>query len=99
MLNNDLFRSWAIRQWEKEAIKRTPLAKSIRSAKAQDRALKLEYKKRLRSLTAQNGAKMRSLKMKQAADAQALREKQTVMDAERKRREWDLLLGQGRPGV
>jgi len=99
MVNNDQLLSWVVSQWEKEAIKRTPLAKSIRAGKAQDRALKLEYRKRLRSLASQNGAKMRALKLKQVADAQALREKRAAVDAELERRRWDLLIGQGRPGV
>jgi len=95
MVNNDQLLSWVVSQWQREAIKRTPLARSIRAAKAQNRALKLEYKKRLRSLTAQNGAKMRALKMKQAADAQVLKQKQVVLDAESERWLWDFLIRHG----
>jgi len=95
-MNDDTsFRAWALEQWQREAIKRTPLGRSIRNAKVRDRALKLEHKAMLRSLAAQSGAKTRKLRKKLATDAEVLREKRVVQDAGRERRLWDFLLHRG----
>jgi len=91
MMNNDQLLSWVVSQWQK----RTPLAKSIRQGKAQARVLRKEYKRRMRSLASQNGAKMRLLKKQQVEDAEVLREKRAAQDAERERRLWDFLIRHG----
>jgi len=94
-MNREELASWAAREWIKQAVKRTPLARSIRNAKAQDRGLRQEYKKRMRSLASQNGARMRLLKKQQVEDAEVLLEKRVAQDAERERQLLDFLILHG----
>jgi len=98
-MNDDTFRAWALEQWQREAIKRTPLGRSIRNAKAQSRVLKREHKAMLRSLAARNGARLRLVRKQQAESEEAMRKRRAAADAKLEQQLWGLLLSQGGPGV
>jgi len=74
-MNREELAGWAAREWIKQAGRNTPMSKSIRNGKAQDRALRREYLKEKRSLASRHSARMRLLKRKQAGREAALREK------------------------
>jgi len=99
MNDDELLRSWAMKVLEREIIRSTPAARSRRAFQADQREIKREHAKRLRSLAAKSAAKTRELRKKLAADAQALKEKRAMLDAEFDRRRWNLLLRQGGSGV
>jgi len=91
-MNREELAGWAAREWIKQAGHNTPMAKSIRNAKAQDRALKREYLKEKRSLASRHSARMRLLKRQQAESEAALREKREVQDREFEQKRWAIAM-------
>jgi len=92
-MNHEEFASWAAREWVKQVGNNTPLAKSIRSAKAGNQALKREHKATRRSLAAKHAAKSRAIR-KQSADAElALKQREAAREEEMAERRWALLMG------
>jgi len=90
---NEEFRAWAVREWVRQAGNNTPLAKSIRSAKAGSQAMKREHKAVRRSLAAKHAAQARAIR-KQSADAElALKKREAEREAEMDKRRWDLIIG------
>jgi len=92
-MNREEYAAWVQAAWEKEVLKRTPLAKSLRSAKAGNQAMKREHKSVRRSLAAGHGSKMRALKKQQVEDEAAMRKRWAALDAESEERRWRLLMG------
>jgi len=91
-MNREEYAAWVQAAWEKDALKRTPLAKSIRKGKAQGTALKRGHRAIRRSLAAEHGAKMRSLKKQQAENEDAMRKRWAEIEAAAEKRRWDFLL-------
>jgi len=91
-LNREEFAAWVQAAWEKDALKRTPLAKSIRIAKAGNQAMKREHKAVRRSLVAKHGSAIRALKKQQSENEEAMRRKWAELDAAAEKRRWDFLL-------
>jgi len=89
-MNREELASWAAREWMRQAGLNTPMAKSIRNAKAQDRALKREYPKEKRSLSSRHSARMRLLKRQQAESEAALRAKREAEDRKFEQKRWDI---------
>jgi len=94
-MTNDELRSWAMKALEREIIRSTPAARSRRAFQADQREIKREHAKRLRSLAAKSGAKMRLLKRKQADDEEAMRKRRVAADAAREKQLWDSLIRHG----
>jgi len=92
-MNPEELAGWAAREWIKQAVRNTPLAKSIRNAKAQDRLLKREYLKEKRSLASRHSARMRLLKRQQAESEAALRGKREAQDRKFEQKRWDIATG------
>jgi len=93
-MNREEYAAWVQAAWEKDVLKRAPLGKSIRSAKAGHRALKKESLKLRRGLAADYGAKMRALKKQQAENEDAMRRRWAELDAAAEKRRWEFLLKQ-----
>jgi len=93
-LNREEFAAWVQAAWEKDALKRTPLAKSIRSAKAGSQAMKREHKAIRRSLAAKHAAQARAIRQRHADAELALKKREAAREAEMDKRRWDLLMGQ-----
>jgi len=91
-MNQEELASWAAREWIKQAMLNTPLTKSIRNAKAEDRRIKRAYLKEKRSLASRSAAKSRSIRKLQIESEAALRKREMVRDAEMAERLWDLIV-------
>jgi len=92
-MNREEYAAWVQAAWEKDVLKRTPLVKSIRSAKAGNQAMKREHKAIRRSLAAKHAATSRAIR-KQSADAElALRKWEAAREEEMAKRRWDLIIG------
>jgi len=98
-MTNDEFRSWAMKVWEKEAIRSMPAARARRVLQASQREYKKELARARRSLVAFQAASQRKLNKRLAELDRESREWREAQDAESDRRLWNLLLGHGRPGV
>ena len=92
-MNGEEYAAWVQAAWEKDVLKRTPLAKSIRSAKAGNQAMKREHKAIRRGLVAEHGSKMRSLRKRQSENEEAMRKRWAELDAKSEERRWDLIIG------
>jgi len=91
-MNREEYAAWVQAAWEKDVLKSTPLARSIRSAKAGNQALKREHKAIRRSLAAKHASKSRVIR-KQSADAElALKKREAAREAEMAERRWRLLI-------
>jgi len=91
-MNREELASWAAREWMRQAEHNTPLAKSIRNAKAEDRRIKREYLKEKRSLSSRSAAKSRVIRKHQIESEAALRKREMVRDAEMAERLWRLII-------
>jgi len=91
-MNREEYAAWVQAAWEKEVLKRTPLAKNIRKGKAQGQALRREHRAIRRSLVAKNGSAIRALKKQQVENGEAMRKRWAELDAAADKRRWDFLL-------
>jgi len=91
-MNHEEFASWAAREWVKQAGNNTPLAKSIRSAKAGNQAMKREHKAIRRSLSAKHAAKSRVNRKCQVEAELVLKTREAAREAEMAERRWRLLI-------
>jgi len=92
-LNREEYAAWVQAAWEKDVLKRTPLVRSIRSAKAGNQALKREHKATRRSLAAKHAAKSRAIRKCQVEAELAMRKREAAREAEMEQRRWDLIIG------
>jgi len=92
-MNHEEFASWAAREWVKQAGNNTPLAKSIRSAKVGNQAMKREHKAIRRSLSAKHAAKSRANRKRQVEAELALKKREAEREEEMAKRRWDLIIG------
>jgi len=92
-MNQEELAGWAAREWVKQAGHNTPLAKSIRNGKAQDRLLKRQYLKKKRALASRSAAKSRSIRKHLIEAEVALRKWEMVREAEMAERLWDFIVG------
>jgi len=93
MKNREEYAAWVQAAWEKEVLKSTPLARSIRSAKAGNQALKREHKATRRSLAAKHAAQSRAIRNRQVEAELVLKQLESAREAEMAKRRWDLLMG------
>jgi len=91
-MTNDALRAWAALQWEKEALKRLPVAKARAAGLARDRALKKKHAQLKRSVAAHSAAKVRAFRKQQAARQRELAERRVALERESQERRWALLL-------
>jgi len=99
MTNNEFVLAWAMKAWEKEAIRNMPVARLARQLKADNRESRKAMARARRSLANAQAASKRKLNERLVLLERESRAWQDTQDAEFDRRCWDLLLGQGRPGV
>jgi len=92
-MNREEYAAWVQAAWEKEVLKSTPLAKSIRSAKAGNQAMKREHKAIRRSLSVKHAAKSRANRKRQVEAELALKKREAEREAEMDKRRWDLIIG------
>jgi len=86
-MNQEELASWAARDGLN-----TPLARSIRNAKAEDRRIKREYLKEKRSLASRSAAKSRSIRKHQIESEAALRKREMIREAEMAEKCWALIM-------
>jgi len=99
MMTHDEFRAWSLKQLEEHMKRGMPVARIVRQLKAGQRESRKSLARARRSLAAQQASSKRKLDQRLAELERASRERGAAQDAELERRRWDLLLGQGRPGV
>jgi len=92
-MNREEYAAWVQAAWEKEVLKSTPLARSIRSAKAGNQAMKREHKATRRSLAAKHAAQSRAIRQRHADAEVALRKRESEREAEMVEKRWRLLMG------
>jgi len=85
---------WVARQWLQQAESNTPLARSIRSAKAGNRVIKREYLKEKRALASRSAAKSRSIRKRQIESEMALRKRETAREEEMAEKRLALIMAQ-----
>jgi len=79
-MSDDPLRAWAVQVLKRELQRNTPAAKLKRERLAGDRAIKKEYLKKKRALSAQHSARIR-----------AIRKAEEERQADLERRRWELL--------
>jgi len=92
-MTSDEFHAWAVREWIKQAENNTPLAKSIRSAKAGNQAMKREHKAIRRSLAAKHAGRVRAIRKRQVEAELALKKREAEREEIMAKRRWDLIIG------
>jgi len=98
-MTHDEFRSWALKRLEEQMRRNMPSVKLARQLKASQLESRKAMARARRSLVASQAASQRKLNNRLAELDRESRERREAQDAESERRRWDLLLGQGRPGV
>jgi len=96
---HESLQAWALRQLEAQVKRNMPVARLARQLKADNRESRKAMARARRSLANAQAASKRKLNERLVLLERESRARQDTQDAESDRRCWDLLLGQGRPGV
>jgi len=92
-MTNDEFRAWAMKAWEKEAMRNMPAAKASRQLKAGLRESRKAQARAKRTLAAQQASSQRKFNRRLAELEKASREREESRDREMEERRWNFLLG------
>ena len=92
-MTNDELRAWAMKAWEKEVIRNSPVAKAGRSLRANLAQSKKDMAGARRSLVSRQASSKRKLNQHLADLERASRDRREASDRLVEERRWDLIMG------
>jgi len=92
MISEEL-QAWAMKAWEKEALKNMPAAKAVRQLKVGQRESRKAVAQARRSLAAQQASAKRKLNTRLAEIERESRDRREASDREFEERRWEIIMG------
>jgi len=92
-MTNDELRTWAMKVWEKEVVRNSPVAKAGRSLRASLSQSRKDMARARRSLAASQASSKRKLALRLADLEKSSRDRREASDREFEERRWRLLMG------